>query len=333
MASGLPAQVQATDSATVAVSAAVAEQAWQSRGTHGERGRAAVNGRVSQVWPHSARSRSEARAGMIAAAEGTDLGDLFEYKLKDRVTIHKNESSLVPIVQTNVKRKSFALESLARFRTASSRAVAHEFQLAHPRWRQLHVLEDETFAGEGIIDPVKPGEKRLVSYAADLGVRVNKETHAEPQRVTKVRIIHGAMIQTSETRQDTIYTTRNEDSTPRTMLIEPPCAPAGVSRRHTNARRNHRRRLPLPPAPRRKSTFTLVVTESSAIESRFALTNIYDGQIPVFLQQKSSTPHSKPPSAKSSNRKIASPLSMPKSKQSTPSNKKSSMTSSASAKT
>ncbi|HEV2223727.1 MAG TPA: carboxypeptidase regulatory-like domain-containing protein, partial [Candidatus Acidoferrales bacterium] len=34
-----------------------------------------------------------------AAAEGANLGDLFEYKLKDRVTIHKNESALVPIVQ------------------------------------------------------------------------------------------------------------------------------------------------------------------------------------------------------------------------------------------
>ena len=31
-----------------------------------------------------------------SSAEGADLGDLFQYKLKDRVTIHKNESALVP---------------------------------------------------------------------------------------------------------------------------------------------------------------------------------------------------------------------------------------------
>jgi hypothetical protein len=34
--------------------------------------------------------------------EGRDLGDLFEYQLKDRVTIHKNQSALVPILQARV---------------------------------------------------------------------------------------------------------------------------------------------------------------------------------------------------------------------------------------
>lgn len=42
-----------------------------------------------------------------ATAKGVSLGDLFEYKLKDRVTIHKNESALVPIVQDTSKRKRF----------------------------------------------------------------------------------------------------------------------------------------------------------------------------------------------------------------------------------
>ena len=66
------------------------------------------------------------------------------------------------------------------------------------------------------------GEKRLLSYAADLGVRVDSKMEGEPQRVTHVHIAHGVMIQTCELRQDTSYTIRDDDTTPRTLLIEHP---------------------------------------------------------------------------------------------------------------
>jgi hypothetical protein len=36
----------------------------------------------------------------------------------------------------------------------------------------FNVLERETFAGEGILDPVYPGERRLNSYAGDTAVHV-----------------------------------------------------------------------------------------------------------------------------------------------------------------
>jgi hypothetical protein len=44
----------------------------------------------------------------------------------------------------------------------------------------------------------------------------------EPQQVTRVRIVPGAMIQTCELRQDTTCTIRDDDTTPRTVLIEHP---------------------------------------------------------------------------------------------------------------
>jgi hypothetical protein len=50
-----------------------------------------------------------ARSAGSAAAQANDLGDLFEYKLKDRVTIHKNESALVPIVQIPVAAEKVSL--------------------------------------------------------------------------------------------------------------------------------------------------------------------------------------------------------------------------------
>ncbi len=235
---------------------------------------------------------SEARRGMTSAAQGSDLGDLFEYKLKDRVTIHKNESSLVPIVQAHIQTEKVSLwtPSLGSSRPLRALWLTNSSALTLDGG-SFSVLENEAFAGEGLMDPVKPGEKRLVSYASDLGVRVDKKTLGEPQRITKVRVTRGTMIQTSESRQDTTYTARNDDTTPRTLLIEHPVRkgwnllPDGPKADETTAS-DYRFRVILGA----KATETLIVRESSPTESRYALTNLDENQIGIFLQQKSINP-------------------------------------------
>src|SRR5207244_5706667 len=51
----------------------------------------------------------EAMGRAEAAAKGQELGDLFEYKLKERVTIRKNQSALVPIIQTDITGEKVSL--------------------------------------------------------------------------------------------------------------------------------------------------------------------------------------------------------------------------------
>src|SRR5579862_4951944 len=172
----------------------------------------------------SLNSVNAARDAMSAAASGLDLGDLFEYKLKDRVTIRKNESALVPIVQTKVETAKVSLWNTGLGSTRPLRALWLTNSSALTLdGGSFSVLEGDAFAGEGLTDSIKPGEKRLLSYAADLGVRVNRTaTSSGPQRVTHVRIEHGVMVQTSELREETTYTVRDDDTTPRAVLIEHP---------------------------------------------------------------------------------------------------------------
>src|SRR5579862_2537415 len=146
---------------------------------------------------------SEARSGMSAAAEGSDLGDLFEYKLKDRVTIHKNESALVPILQVHVTTEKVSLwnSSLHSPRPLRALWLTNSSPLTLDAG-SFTVLEKEAFAGEGLTDAIKPAEKRLLSYAVDLGVRVETKAEGEPESVRHVRIIRGVMTHTTEMRQD-----------------------------------------------------------------------------------------------------------------------------------
>jgi hypothetical protein len=255
-------------------------------------GRGVGSGVGGGVMSGVAGGIADARRAMSAEAEGSDLGDFFEYKLKDRVTIHKNESALVPIVQVHVTTEKVSLwnASLNSSRPLRALWLTNSSPLTLDGG-SFSVLENEAFAGEGLTDAIKPGEKRLLSYAADLGIRVNSKAESEPQRVTHVRIVRGAMIQTSELRQDTSYTIRDDDTTPRSVLIEHPLRDGwviseGGPKPEETTSNAYRFRQSIEP----KATAKFTIRESKPLETRFELTNMTDNQITLFIQQKSITP-------------------------------------------
>jgi hypothetical protein len=217
--------------------------------------------------------------------ETRELGDLFEYKLKDRVTIRKNQSALVPILQARIDAEKVSVWN------PSDTSVLRALWLNNTSDLTLdggtfNVLEGEAFAGEGLMDAIKPGEKRLLSYAADLGVLVDAKRKADPQRVTKVMIAHGTMTQSTQERQENTYTIRNRDTSTRTVVIEHPSRPgwklADDAKPEESSASFQRFRLTVEP----KKTTTLLVKEYRPVVNSYLLTNVTDNQIKFFLDQK-----------------------------------------------
>jgi hypothetical protein len=243
-------------------------------------------------WLDEPEQIAAARQQMGSAAEGSELGDLFEYKLKDHVTIHKNESALVPILQEHVSAEKVSLwnEGLGSARPLRALWLTNSSSETLDGG-SFSVLEDETFAGEGITDPIKPGEKRIISYAADLGVRVERSAANSMERVTKVTISHGVMTQTSEQRQTTTYKIRNDDTSGRTVLIEHPLKP-GWSLNPTDAKPDettsavYRYKV----AVGAKGSTEFVVRESMPNFARYMISDITDEQVAFFLNAKSINP-------------------------------------------
>lgn len=257
---------------------------------YGVGGAAALTAAAPPALPQFAMSDIMQRSA--AAAKGASLGDLFEYKLKDRVTIHKNESALVPIVQTHVTAEKVSLwnSSLGSERPLRALWLTNSSGLTLDGG-SFTVLEENAFAGEGLTDPIKPDEKRLISYAADLGARVTEESENQPQKVTRVRISRGLMYQTRELRQSTTYTVRDDDTTPRVVLIEHPLragwklAPDAPKAAETTSDL-YRFRVELKP----KQTQKLKITEAEPLVTTYALSNLTDDQIELFIRQREIDP-------------------------------------------
>ncbi len=234
---------------------------------------------------------ADARAEMESAAEAREMGDLFEYKLKEPVTIRKNESALVPIANSPIEAEKVSVwneNSGPRPRRALWMTNTSGLTLDGG---SFNVIENEAFAGEGLIEPIKPGEKRLLSYAADLSVLVEDKRESEQQRVSRVRIVRGVLTQTTEMQEKRTYTIRNEDTVPRTIVVEHPArrgwkfAP-GSPQPEESSVSYHRFRVPIAP----KKTAQLVVTEEMPVSTRYELTNLTDDQITLFLQRKTISP-------------------------------------------
>jgi len=237
--------------------------------------------------PPSPASVEEARAMGEAAASGQELGDLFEYKLKDRVTLKKNQSALVPIAQTEIEAEKVSLWSGT---TGSGRPLRGLWlKNTSPLTfdgGSFSVLENEVFAGEGLTDPIKPGERRLISYATDLGLLVEASKSSQPQHVTRVKISKGILTHVSELHERTLYTARNQDEGTRTLVIE---HPARVEWQLAKAAKEpeekapgvYRFRMEVPS----KGTASLPVEEVRTLATNYELSNLNEDQIGVFMKQ------------------------------------------------
>jgi hypothetical protein len=237
--------------------------------------------------PPSPLSLEKARARGEAAASGQELGDLFEYKLKDRVTLKKNQSALVPIAQTEIRAEKVSLWSGT---TGSGRPLRGLWlKNTSPLTfdgGSFSVLENEVFAGEGLTDSIKPGERRLISYATDLGLLVEASKNSRPQHVTRVKISKGVLTQVSELHERTLYIARNQDEGTRTLVIEHPARmewqlAKAAQEPEEKAPRVYRFRVEVPA----KATASLPVEEVRTQATSYELSNLTEDQIGVFVKQ------------------------------------------------
>ena len=179
---------------------------------------------ASNGAPAPALSLYEAVSERLPSAESAstqELAGLFEYTIKDRVSVAKNQSALVPILNTRISAERVTLWN------------ANEPTPLRAIWLQntsadtldggsFSILDANAFAGEGIFDTIRPKEKRLLSYAVDDAIHISREGERTRKPLRHIRIAKGVMTETSEERETATYTVRNSDIHPRAVILEHP---------------------------------------------------------------------------------------------------------------
>jgi hypothetical protein len=232
---------------------------------------------------------SAAAAKLQAEAESKDLGDYFEYNLKQKITIGKNQSALVPILQSPIEAEKVTIWN------ENSREIRRALWITNSSGLTLdsgtfNILESDTFAGEGLIETVHPAERRLISYAADPALRVTMEQESSERPITHIHIIKGLMYLTREQRDSRKYTLHNADTAARIVVIEHPAREnwrltEGPKPEETSAS-YLRFRVAVPAG----ETGNLKIEEFHPESSEFVLTNLDEKQVAFITQQRQITP-------------------------------------------
>ncbi|MFC5864222.1 carboxypeptidase regulatory-like domain-containing protein [Acidicapsa dinghuensis] len=151
-----------------------------------------------------------------------NFDDFFEYKLAQPVTIHKNESAMVPILQQTLPVERVTLWSESEAHPLRALWLENTSQLTFDSGN-FSVFESGAFAGEGLLDPIHPGEKRLLSYAADQATRIRKEPQEGKREIRAVTITAQGLVQKRYgVEERTTYQASNSSADSRTVVIEVP---------------------------------------------------------------------------------------------------------------
>lgn len=133
-------------------------------------------------------------SGVATAATGGEVGDLFEYRVDRPVTLKRDRSALIPILQTRMtgERVSVYNEAVRADRPLGGMLLKNTSPLTL-EGGSLTVIDADAYAGEALMERLKPNEDRLISFALDLGTLVSARTDADREPVFLVKASNGVL--------------------------------------------------------------------------------------------------------------------------------------------
>ncbi|HVS34092.1 MAG TPA: DUF4139 domain-containing protein [Gemmataceae bacterium] len=162
-------------------------------------------------------------SGVASVANADEIGDYFQYNIDQKVTLPRQKSAMLPIVNQPVEGKRVSIYN---------EAIQAKFPLLGLRFKNttgqdlmqgpVSVYEGGTYAGDGRIMDLQPNEERLLSYAIDQGVEIKAEGTVAPQQLISVKVVKGIMQVTHKLRETRLYHIKNRSPEDRDLIVEHP---------------------------------------------------------------------------------------------------------------
>lgn len=160
-------------------------------------------------------------SGVRSVAEAADAGELFQYAIQMPVSIGRQQSAMLPIVNENVSGEKVSIYSPRtharhplnglRFKNSTSLSLMQG---------PVTLFEDGVYAGDAKLPDLKPGEERLVAYALDLATEVLTEAKPHPTQLVSIGIANGMLVRRHKAVVETLYTLKNKSDRDKTVLLE-----------------------------------------------------------------------------------------------------------------
>jgi hypothetical protein len=149
-----------------------------------------------------------------------DLGELFEYSFSSPVSVKQGESAMLPFLQQKIGARklliymeSFGLHPMNAAEIANSTGKTLD-------GGPITVYDANAYAGEALVETLKAGDKRLITYGVDLGARVTTAFDSSRANVREIHYARGILTMRNAVEETRTYTIRNVDPGRKTVIIE-----------------------------------------------------------------------------------------------------------------
>ncbi|HTC32056.1 MAG TPA: DUF4139 domain-containing protein [Bryobacteraceae bacterium] len=177
---------------------------------------AAINGVAADVNGSFSAGASSFAVNVAAG----DLGELFEYRFATPVTVKKDESAMFPFLQQQIGARRLLIYSENYGEHPMNAAELTNSTGKTLDGGPITVFDAASYAGEALVSTLKAGDKRLISYAVDLGTRVTTQFDSSREMVREIHVNRGMLTTRSAVDETKTYTIRNVDQKAKTLIIE-----------------------------------------------------------------------------------------------------------------
>jgi hypothetical protein len=275
--------------------------------------------------PGAAEAEKEAREatldlekGVSTAASGAEVGELFRYEIQPPVSLPRQKSTMLPIVNQQIQGEKVSIYNLQ----VEPKHPLNGLQITnttdlHLMQGPITVFDGGEYAGDARIADVPPGGKRLISYALDLDVEVADEPPEGPKdreaakrpdetclakferfagavigqapsqrsrELVQVRLLKGVVLVNYRLKRSHRYLVKNAGAKSKRVLVEQQIDADW--------------KLVSPPKPEEKTgdlyrfavqvaageSEALIVEEEQLIHEEIKVDSIPDGQVALFLK-------------------------------------------------
>jgi hypothetical protein len=220
-----------------------------------------------------------------ATAEGRDLGDLFEYRFSGPVTVKRNESAMLPFLQQKINARKLLVYSEAQGSNPLNAAELTNSTGKTLDGGPITVYDSGAYGGEALMETLKTGDRRLISYAVDLGTRVTTLFDSNRDNLREIHYRRGILTTRSAMQETKTYTIRNVDQKPKTLIIEHPkrAEYTLLNQKPLSTTANaYRFEVKLPAA----TTEKFAVTEERVYETSTGIANLTPDVLVTYIQNK-----------------------------------------------
>ncbi len=222
---------------------------------------------------------------VAATAEARELGELFEYSFDAPVTVRRNESAMLPFLQQKIEARKLLIYS-----DQSLQHPLNAAELTNGTGKTLDggpitVFDSGAYAGEALMETLKTGDKRLISYGVDLGTRITTAFDSDRSLVREVHVRRGILTAKSAIRETRTYTVRNVDQKKKTLIVEHPVR-QGYDLVSPQPKEKTSNRYRFEVALAGGGTEKVPVVEERELENTYALVNQTPDFLGTFIQNK-----------------------------------------------